>query len=258
MEVIDLPIDKITPPTDAHRLAMDPQAMEYLVSSIKMFGLINPITVHPTGNTYSIIAGHRRYLAHLRIGRDTIPATIRKELNTLDNKGVRFAENFDRADLTPMEEAIAIAKEHFDNGTSIDTIAGITRRSIAWVSERIKLATIDDELAEHVHTRRLSIAAALSLSHVEDLQHRKHLLTYTLDAGATIAVVKTWVAEWEQARDRGELSSAPLPPVYVPGQPITMQMPCVACHQPYDMYALRITRICPGCLQALGDTTPPA
>jgi ParB family chromosome partitioning protein len=258
MKVIDIPLTKIKPPADAHRLAMDPLDMHHLVSSIKMFGLLNPITVHPDGDAYEILAGHRRYLAHLEIGRDTIPATVRLGATLLDNQGVRFAENFDRADLSPMEEAIAIAKEHFEHATPIETISSITRRSIPWVNERIRLATIDDELAEHVHTRRLSIAAALSLSHVEDLQHRKHLLTYTLDAGATITVVKQWVQEWEQARARGELSSAPLPPIFVPGQPVSMTMPCAACHQPFDMYALRILRICPGCTAALADPAAPS
>lgn len=247
MHIENIPLDQIYEPTDPHRLDFDVEAMNQLETSIRMFGLINPITLSPNGDKYDIVAGHRRYLAHVRLGHTTIAATVRKNSSTLNNQGIRFAENFDRSDLTPMEEAIAIAKEHFANGTTVETIAKITHRSEGWVCERIKLSTLNDELARHVHARRITIAAALALARVEEPQHQAHLLRYTIDAGATIAVVRQWVQEWEDARDRGEAANAPLPPPHLDGQPITMIMPCYACHQPHEVYAMRIIRVCTEC-----------
>ena len=59
------------------RVIFDPQALEELVESIKLHGVIQPITVRKsTGNTFELISGERRIRASIEAGLDQIPAFI--------------------------------------------------------------------------------------------------------------------------------------------------------------------------------------
>ena len=72
-----LPMTRIEPNRDQPRKVFEPEAMEELTESIKMHGLITPITVRKRDNgLYQIIAGERRWRAARSAGMTEIPAHI--------------------------------------------------------------------------------------------------------------------------------------------------------------------------------------
>jgi ParB family chromosome partitioning protein len=80
-----------------------------LVASIRERGVLEPILVRPNGGRYQIIAGERRYRASLEAGLTRVPCMVLD----VDDRGVleiSLIENLQRKDLSPFEEADAIAR----------------------------------------------------------------------------------------------------------------------------------------------------
>ena len=79
VSIADIDIEKIVPNPYQPRTEFNLEAIEELSQSIKLLGLIQPITVRPIENgMYQIISGERRYRASKLAGIKTIPAYIRE------------------------------------------------------------------------------------------------------------------------------------------------------------------------------------
>jgi len=242
-----LRLDQVIIPPHLHRIERNEQHIKDLARSIERSGLLNPITVSDNGDdTYTLVAGHNRLLAHEHMGRQTIAATMFTGSDK-DAETARFAENLHRENLTPMEEALAIAREHFENFTPLDTIARMLNRSMDWVAQRLQLVDMPADLKELVHTKQLPIGSALALTEITDTAHRTYLQQYAMNAGAAVPVIREWVRQWHLAKDLGTQGNAPRPAMPEAGQPITVMMPCFICGDPHPYQLLRIMRVCQGC-----------
>jgi ParB family chromosome partitioning protein len=69
-------ITKIRPNRFQPRLDFDPKALEDLTNSIKVRGVIQPITVRRTESGYELVSGERRVRASIEAGLTKIPAYI--------------------------------------------------------------------------------------------------------------------------------------------------------------------------------------
>ena len=108
-KVVDLSIDDILPNRYQPRIKFDDNSIFELAESIKNHGVFQPILVRPIGDKYEIIAGERRYKASVLANKKTIPAIV-MSLNDKDTVEIALIENVQRADLTPIEEAISYKK----------------------------------------------------------------------------------------------------------------------------------------------------
>ncbi|MCD8302898.1 MAG: ParB/RepB/Spo0J family partition protein [Prevotellaceae bacterium] len=106
----EVEIGKIRANPNQPRREFDEQSLEELAESIKEIGLVQPITVRKMDDdTYTIVAGERRWRAGQMAGLTSIPAYIR----TVDDENMMemaLVENIQRQDLNPME--IALAYQH--------------------------------------------------------------------------------------------------------------------------------------------------
>lgn len=110
----DIPIEAIWPDPEQHRKLFDQAKLRELAESIEQVGLLEPIVVRskpgPDGEAYQIIAGERRWRACQMIGRPTIEAHIRDDLNDIEARRLQVIENLQREDVTDVEEARAYAQ----------------------------------------------------------------------------------------------------------------------------------------------------
>ena len=82
------------------------EGIDELAESIRVLGLLEPIVVMPSSKAgkYEILTGQRRFLAHKRLGNETIMAFVRTD--TIDEhlaKGISVTENVMRLNLTRKE-----------------------------------------------------------------------------------------------------------------------------------------------------------
>ena len=105
--VAQVPVLAITPNPQQPRTVVDPDALAELAASIREHGLIQPLIVTQQGpDRYQLIAGERRWQAARMAGLAQVPVIV-KEATPQQALEIALVENIQRADLNPLEEAVA-------------------------------------------------------------------------------------------------------------------------------------------------------
>ena len=100
-----IPIARIRPNPFQPRREFREEKLAELAASLQSNGLLQPITVRPTGGgVYELVAGERRLRAATKLGWSDIQANVR-EFDDRQMLTVALVENLQRADLDPIEEA---------------------------------------------------------------------------------------------------------------------------------------------------------
>ncbi len=90
------------------RRYFDPQALQELVASIKVHGILQPLLVRPLPQGgYELVAGERRYRAASEAQLSEVPVVV-KELDDESALSISLIENLQREDLNPLEETEGI------------------------------------------------------------------------------------------------------------------------------------------------------
>ncbi|NIV30358.1 MAG: ParB/RepB/Spo0J family partition protein [Anaerolineae bacterium] len=114
--VAQVPVLAITPNPQQPRTVVDPEALSELAASIREHGLIQPLIVTQQGpDRYQLIAGERRWQAARMAGLAQVPVIV-KEATPQQALEIALVENIQRADLNPLEEAVAFRQlvDEFD------------------------------------------------------------------------------------------------------------------------------------------------
>ncbi|HEY6544924.1 MAG TPA: ParB/RepB/Spo0J family partition protein, partial [Dokdonella sp.] len=121
------------------RQRFDAEPLEELAASIRAQGLIQPVVVRAIArDRYELIAGERRWRAAQLAGLEEIPALVK---TVADQAVVAMAliENIQREDLSPLEEAQALARLIEEFGLTHQQVADAVGRSRAGVSNLLRL-----------------------------------------------------------------------------------------------------------------------
>ena len=126
--------------------------IQELVESIREHGLLQPIRVRPTaGGLYQIIAGHRRFEAHRRLGARTIQAVVALESD--EQTAVQnLVENLQREDLRPIEVAQGVRELVSAYDMTIDQMSRALSKSPGQVRTWIRLARLPDSVLDKLHS----------------------------------------------------------------------------------------------------------
>ena len=156
------------------------QGIEELAASLQTYGLLQPIVVRRKGRKFELVAGHRRLEAARSLGWENIDAVVRRASED-EAYLLTLVENLQRADLSPREEADALAVLVRERGWSTREVAGAIHRSQALVSKRLRVFE-DQMLAPAVLAGQITISAAEELLSVPQEQ-RYDLLARAIDGG---------------------------------------------------------------------------
>jgi ParB family chromosome partitioning protein len=141
-----------------------------LTASIKDAGIRSPLHVldDVEQDRYIVVAGHRRLAAAKAAGLKTVPAIVRRDVKTDAAALVEMAvENLNRADLTPIEEAVLFEQLQIA-GMKPTAIAKKTGRKKQTVEARLALMTLPEPAREAVHGAQLSLEDAAALVEFAD------------------------------------------------------------------------------------------
>lgn len=194
-EIQTLSIDQIDEPMSAMRTDIPRDAVFELAADIKQNGLINPITVRPLNGRYEIVAGHRRFLAHRYGGMATIKCVVR-ELTDAEAFAVMTSENLVREDVNPVDEAIHVGRLMEMFGGEIGKVSEIMRKSTSWVSDRILIAQMPDDLKMPLREGKLKLGVALALHEIKNDIDRGTCLQTALVHGSSVLMAQYYAAQW--------------------------------------------------------------
>jgi ParB/RepB/Spo0J family partition protein len=139
--------------------------LKALAESIRRHGIINPVRVRESANggTYQIIAGRRRVKAAALAGLKEVPATVAGPDDSGEDGELALAENVNRLDMDPLDEAETFAALLAD-GEDVKEIALRYERSTSAIYQRARLAKLAEGLKELFHGGKLTLSQAAVLA----------------------------------------------------------------------------------------------
>lgn len=194
-----LPIYKVEPNPDQPRKEFDPEELENLAESIRVHGLIQPLTVRemPTGY-YQIIAGERRWRAARLAKLSEVPVVV---IDADDRKAMELAliENLQRQDLNPVEEALGYKTLMEDYGLTQEEAAARVGKSRPAVANALRLLGLNQEVLELVRTGSLTAGHARAIaglkSEKKQLEAAKKVIALSLSVRQTETLCKNMEKE---------------------------------------------------------------
>lgn len=180
-------LSDIVPNKQQPRVFFDETKLQSLASSIKEYGLLQPILVQPVtkhGNKqiYQIIAGERRWRACHQANLTEVPVLIcAKELDAATLLKQALVENVQRTDLNPIEEAEAYLKLNTEFGLSQAEIAELTGKSRPLISNMQRLLKLPQAVQKLLQEQLLTVGQAKPLLAVTDEENCLKLAKLTLE-----------------------------------------------------------------------------
>lgn len=165
--VIDINLDEIRSNPYQPRKVFDETALNELASSIKEYGVVQPIIVKKSIKGYELVAGERRTKAARLAGLKVIPAII-KEFNDQDMMEIALIENIQRENLNPIEEAESINNIISLRGFTQEEFANKFGKSRSYVTNLLGLLKLPNEVKKLVSEKKISMGHARALSKLED------------------------------------------------------------------------------------------
>ena len=175
MKIKMVPFSQLEPHPDNPR--KDLGDLSELVESIKANGIMQNLTAVPgeTVGTFRVIIGHRRMAAAKLAGLTEVPCVL-STMNKKEQMATMLAENMQRSDLTPYEQAWGFQQMSL-LGCGVDEIAEKSGFSKATVKRRLEIAKLDPELLQLVTTeRQISLGDLDRLAEINDVELRNKAL----------------------------------------------------------------------------------
>lgn len=166
MTLTTVPLEAIKPGTNVRH---DVGEITELAKSIEAVGLLNPLTVRPAGNgrDLELVAGYRRFAALTLLKAKNVDVKVIDE--DVERTAAQLVENLQRSDLNPAEEAEGLAELVKIAGSQANA-ARLIGRSKGWVSKRLAITKLPDEILEHVALGTIKVEDAYELSKITDLE----------------------------------------------------------------------------------------
>lgn len=170
-----------------HRQVFDDAALRELAKTIEQDGLRQPIEVYEKGKgRYTLGFGERRLRAHKLLKRTHIAAFVRPAASSNHIRRAAAIENLQRADLSPVEEALAcsdlvnaleeeweasvhaLEESPYSAPNFIEVAAGMIGRKVPWVAQRCTLIRLSAKVRQLLLDGRIYLGHALAIAQLTD------------------------------------------------------------------------------------------
>lgn len=175
-DIIQIPVGDIRPNPYQPRKTFDQQALDELATSIKNYGVFQPIIVKKSIKGYDLIAGERRLRASKLAGLDSIPAIV-KDFSDEEMREIALLENLQRENLTSIELAWAYKGIIDSLHIRQEDLAQKIGKSRSHVTNTLGLLRLPDDVQDMVRENKISMGHARVLSKIEDDKKIEDLAT---------------------------------------------------------------------------------
>jgi ParB/RepB/Spo0J family partition protein len=246
--VIEIDIAEIIIPEKLIRRTYSEDKLAELKNSISDIGLINPVSVKKTEEGFVLMAGYRRYKAHVELRKKTILASVYAEKSVME-EAIMLHENLIREDVSIADEAEWVALFVEENRLSKAEAARVLSRSEAWVRERIAIASWAWVLKNALREKQISLSAAREFAKCEDHNQIQQWVYYAGETGVSASVAREWVRDWELQQQVPLTDEQERNYERILTQETQPASTCVLCEEAKQPGELRFVKVCRGCLQ---------
>ena len=210
--LVEVSVDAIQPNPRQPRLDVDDKKLAELAASIREHGIIQPLIVTrlepslPTEPGYQLIAGERRWRAARLAGLTQVPVIV-KEAAPQEILELALVENVQRADLNPLEEALAFRQLVDEFGMTQEQVAERVGKSRVAVTNTLRLLRAPQAVQKALLTGEIRQGHARALLALETDEAQEAALAVVIKQGLNVRQTEALVR-----RLSGERPQRPAPP----------------------------------------------
>lgn len=179
------PIDEITPSKVQPRKDFNEEQLKELADSIREKGIIEPLIVRRSENGYELIAGERRWRAARLAGLKEVPVVVR-DATEEESLELAIIENIQRADLNPIEEALAYKSLMERFSLSQDDTAKKVGKERATVANYLRLLKLAPEVKDELQKGAISMGHAKVLLSLDSHASQRELCRKIIQKGLSV------------------------------------------------------------------------
>ena len=187
--VRNLKLIEIEPNRNQPRKIFDEESLEELASSIKRYGVIQPIIVSKQENYYEIVAGERRWRAAKKAGISEIPAIVR-QADTRTKSEIALIENIQRENLNPIEKARGIKQLITQYELTQEQAAEILGMKRSTVANSVRILNLDPRVIDLALEGKLSEGHCKALMAIQDADKQYEAAVGIINRGEVIRDVE--------------------------------------------------------------------
>jgi ParB family chromosome partitioning protein len=170
----EIPIERIKRNPYQPRKRVDEEALRQLTDSVRAHGILQPILVTEQLDGYQLIAGERRLRAAQLAGLERIPAVVR-QVAERDQLELALVENLLRADLNPLEEALAFRQLLDEFSFTQDELATRLGRARSTIANTLRLLDMREPVRDAVADGRITEGHARAMAGLSELDEARLL-----------------------------------------------------------------------------------
>lgn len=195
------------------RVDFDDEALNDLADSIRIHGVIQPVTVRklPSGK-YQLISGERRLRASTLAGLKEIPAFVR-EANDQEMLEIALIENIQRENLNAMEVAINFKRLLDECALTHEQLAERLGKNRTTVTNFLRLLKLPPDIQNGLKDRVISMGHARAISGLEDPVAQLDVYKQCVQKGLSVREVESLVKHYTPGSKKktapGKTSSLP-------------------------------------------------
>ena len=185
-KIMEIPIDIIIPNPYQPRKTFSQVALNELSESIKVYGILQPITVRKLGESrYELVAGERRLKAAKIAGLKNVPAII-NNMSDESSAVLALIENLQREDLNFLEEAQGYENLIKDHNFTQQVLAEKLGKNQSTIANKLRILRLSDENKEKIMENALSERHARALLKLPDEALRSKVLDSIIKNDLTV------------------------------------------------------------------------
>lgn len=194
IDLVDIIPNRLQPRTE-----FDEEKLNELATSIKQYGIINPLLVRKVGNKYEIIAGERRFKAAKIVGLERVPVII-SNMDEKTSAEVAVIENIQRQDLSALEEARSYRKLLDQGNITQEQLATKMGKSQSTIANKMRLLNLCDEVQEALDNNQISERHARSLLQLKNVDDQRNALEKIIKERLTVKATENLIKEILQSK----------------------------------------------------------
>jgi len=190
--IVELPLDKIIPNKNQPRNRFNEESLNELAESIKEFGVIQPIVVRRLDGEekYEIVTGERRCRAIKKIGINTIPSIVVKDVDDRSSLEMALIENLHRDDLRPMEKAYTFKQLIDEFKITHEQLSKRIGKSRVSITNSLRLLSLPPEVQKLINEEKISEGHARSILAIEGKEERVKIANLIVKNGLSVRDVE--------------------------------------------------------------------
>ncbi len=190
--VVFLPVNAIQPNPAQPRTLFSLTALEELAQSIRIHGVLQPLSVRRVDNAYELVAGERRLRAARMAGLTEVPCLL-VQMTDQESSLIALLENLQREDLDFIEEAKGISRLITQWSMSQEQAARTLGKSQSAIANKLRLLRHSDRVLDALRQAQLTERHARALLRLPDEKQKLDAIGVISKAGMSVARTEAYI-----------------------------------------------------------------